>query len=64
MAMAMGTSAPAPTAWKILAATSQGRSGATATAAEPPMNRSIESTKRRRCPYMSETLPKNGMAAT
>ena len=64
MAMDMGSSAPAPTAWITRAATNQFRLVVSAAATEPAMNSSMDATYRLRCPQASERRPIRGMAAT
>ena len=64
MAIEMGTSAPAPIAWKILAATSQVMLVVSAAATDPAMNSSIQTTYRLRCPHTSDIRPISGIAAT
>ena len=62
MAIDMGSSAPAPTAWKTRAATSVSRLPVSATSAEPSMNAAMQSAYSRRWPHTSERRPINGIA--
>ena len=64
MAIEMGTSAPAPMAWKILAAISQVMLFVSAAATDPAMNSNIQTTYRLRCPHTSDMRPMSGIAAT
>jgi len=64
MAIATGTSAPPPTAWKPRASAIVVKSRDNATQAEPAMNTARDAAKTRPCPRRSETRPITGMAMT
>ena len=57
MAIAIGTRAPAPTAWNTLAPMSHDKVGVSATATDPTMNNAMDAKKSRRWPQTSDTLP-------
>ena len=64
IAMDIGTSAPAPSAWNTRSPISHSKLGASATPADPAANAASAPTNRLRCPYMSDSRPISGIAAT
>ena len=64
MAMEIGTSAPAPIACTMRAATSQVRLVVSAAATDPAMKTSMDATYTLRCPQTSDMRPMRGIAAT
>ena len=63
-AIAIGSIAPAPTAWKTLMPIRNGRLGERAATAEHSMKNTVATANIRRWPKASDMLPISGMAAT